>query len=123
MRIVIVTQLVAALIATMLTGWLMGWMATGSALYGAILGMVMTMLTKRSVDRTLKAAVENPRYSAIALFSGFALRYAVAILGLITGFTVLRLSATPMVSTFILMILVQAFSSPWMKDRNEHIQE
>jgi len=116
MRMVIVTQLLAALIVIVLSGLFAGWPDTRSALYGAALGMVITMLTKRSTDRTLQTAVDNPRYGAISMFSGFALKYAVAVLGLLAGLVALRLPATPMISAFILMILVQALSSLWIRD-------
>jgi ribose/xylose/arabinose/galactoside ABC-type transport system permease subunit len=53
------------------------------------------------------------------MFSGFALRYAVAILGLLAGFKVLRLSAEPMIAGFILMIVVQVLAMTLLRPQSE----
>ena len=111
MKIVIVTQLLAALIVIVLTGLFAGRPEAVSVLYGAALGMVNAMLTKRSANRALLAAEESPRYGFVAMYSGLMLRYAIVILGLLIGFRVLQLVAIPLISSFVLMIIVQVIAS------------
>lgn len=115
MRVVIGTQLVLAAIAVLLAGLYLGRAGALAALFGAILGILVTWLTKRSSERVLRAAVEDHSFGLVAMYVGFALKYAVTVLGLLIGFRVLQLTAAPMVSVFILMILAQVFCSPWIK--------
>ena len=107
MRLLYISQLISAALAALAAGILGGWQEALALVYGALLGVMITLLTRRSTDRALSAAVENPTHGVITMFSGFALRYAVAILGLLAGFRVLQLSAEPMIAGFILMIVVQ----------------
>jgi len=111
MRLILVSQLLVAVIAVLFLAVLSTWADAIAVAYGTLLGLMMTLLTRRSTDKALQAAVENPTHGMVAMFSGFALRYAVAILGLLTGFRVLHIAAEPMIAGFILMILIQVLVS------------
>lgn len=115
MRLLLLSQLASALIAGVILGILGDWSDFPAMGYGASLGMLNSLLTKRSSDRALSAAVKNPTHGLVAMFSGFALRYAVAILGLLTGFRMLHLAAEPMIGGFILMIVIQVLASTWVR--------
>jgi F0F1-type ATP synthase assembly protein I len=119
MRLLFVSQLFVAVIGVLVIGLLNLWPNALAFAYGTSLGLIMTVLTRRSADRALSAAVENPGRGLIAMYSGFALRYAVAILGLMTGFRVLGLPAEPMIGGFILMIIVQVLVSVLISPPNE----
>jgi len=111
MRIVIGAQLIITILVTAVTGLMTGLAAATAILFGAALGISATALTKRSADRALLAAEENPRYGFVAMYSGLVLRYAVVILGLLIGFRVLQLAAVPLIGGFVLMIIVQVVAS------------
>lgn len=111
MRIVIGAQLTTTALVIVIVSLVMGWANALSALFGAALGISVTALTRRSADRALLAAEESPRYGFVALYSGLVLRYAVVILGLLVGFRVLQLAAIPLISSFVLMIIVQVVTS------------
>ena len=104
-------------------GILAGWQEALAIVYGASLGIMITLLTRRSTDRALSAAVENPTHGVIAMFSGFALRYAVAILGLLAGFRILQLPAESMIAGFILMITVQMLAMTLLGPQNDKKRE
>jgi len=121
MRLILVSQILAAAIASIVMS-VLGVPADAIAVaYGALIGLTITLLTRRSTDRALQAAIDNPTHGVATMFSGFVLRYAVAILGLLVGFRVLQLSAEPMIAGFVLMIVVQtlvaAFVRPQSKNR------
>jgi len=99
------------------------WSDVLAIVYGASLGVVITLLTRRSSDRALLAAVENPTHGVVRMFSGFVLRYAVAILGLLAGFWILRLPAEPIIAGFILMIIVQMLAMTLLRPRNDKKRE
>lgn len=115
MRLLLLSQLASALIAGAILGILGDWSDFPAMVYGALLGMLNSLLTRRSSDRALSAAVKNPAHGLVAMFSGFALRYAVAILGLLAGFRMLHLAAEPMIGGFILMIVIQVLASTWVR--------
>lgn len=119
MRLLFVSLLLAAVLAVFVAGVFGTWLDVLAVAYGSLLGLMITLLTRRSTDRALLAAVENPRHGIVAMFSGFALRYAVAILGLLAGFKVLRLSAEPMIAGFILMIVVQVLAMTLLRPQSE----
>jgi len=107
MKLLFVSQILLAGIAMLAAGVLGIQADVVAVLYGSVLGLMITLLTWRSTGRALLAAVENPRHGVVAIFSGFALRYAVAILGLLAGFKILHLPAESMIAGFILMIIIQ----------------
>lgn len=111
MQIVIGAQLVITILVVVITGLIMGQADALSVLFGAAIGISVVILTKRSADRALLVAEENPRYGFVAMYSGLVLRYAVVILGLLVGFRVLHLAAIPLIGGFILMIIVQVITS------------
>ena len=119
MRLLFVSLLLAAVLAVFVAGVFGTWLDVLAVAYGSLLGLMITLLTRRSTDRALLAAVENARHGIVAMFSGFALRYAVAILGLLAGFKVLRLSAEPMIAGFILMIVVQVLAMTLLRPQSE----
>ncbi|NOR40553.1 MAG: hypothetical protein GQ537_05035 [Gammaproteobacteria bacterium] len=119
MRLLFVSLLLAAVLAVLVAGVFGTWLDALAVAYGSLLGLMITLLTRRSTDRALLAAVENARHGIVAMFSGFALRYAVAILGLLAGFKVLRLSAEPMIAGFILMIVVQVLAMTLLRPQSE----
>jgi zinc transporter ZupT len=119
MRLLYISQLISAVLAALVAGILGGWQEVLAVVYGALLGVMITLLTRRSTDRALSAAVENPRHGVITMFSGFALRYAVAILGLLAGFRILRLPAESMVAGFILMIIIQMLAMTLLRPQSE----
>jgi hypothetical protein len=123
MRSLYTFQLVSALLAALVAGFLGGWPETLAIVYGALLSVMITLLTRRSTDRALSAAVENPTHGVIAMFSGFALRYAVAILGLLAGFKVLQLPAESMIAGFILMIVVQVLALSLSRPQSDNKRE
>ncbi len=111
MRILIGTQLLAAVVASIVAFNMVATSGMLALIYGASIGVLITLLVRRSTDKALETAVENPGHGVVVMFSGFALRYAVAILGLLIGFKTLKLMAVPMIAGFILMIIVQVFIS------------
>jgi hypothetical protein len=114
MRVIYVSQLLAAAIAIAAMAGL-GTQAEVVALaYGTVLGWMITLLTRRGTDRALLNAVDNTTHAMVAMYSGFVLRYAVAILGLLVGLRVMQLNAEPMLAGFILMIMVQALAAIFM---------
>jgi len=115
MRTLLVIQLVAAALAGVALGLLEGWSVFSAVIYGASLGLLNTILTKRGADKTLVAAVKKTTYGLAAMYSAFALRYAVAILGLLAGFRLMNLAAGPMLGGFILMIVIQALAPVWLR--------
>jgi len=123
MRLFYISQLIIAVFVAMAAGAFSGWQEVLAILYGAMLGIMITLLTRRSTDRALQAAVVNPRNGVITMFSGFALRYAVAILGLLAGFKVLQLPVEPMIAAFILMIVVQVLAMTLLGLRNDKKRE
>jgi hypothetical protein len=102
----IATAILTALSFVVWESLIAGW----SALYGGILALFVTILTKRSTDRALEKAVDNPAHGMITMFSGFALRYLIAILGLLIGFKTLQFEALPMIIAFVLVIIMQLFA-------------
>lgn len=102
----------------LIMGALASWFVAAAFVYGAAIGLLMTILTRRSTDKALLAAVENPRHGVVVIFSGFVLRYATAILGLLAGFKILGLSAEPVIAGFVLMIIVQVLTSFLVKPLN-----
>ena len=104
-------QLAMTALVAVIAGLVMRWSDALPVLFGAALGILATLLIKRSADRVMGAAERNPRHAFAALFSGLVLRYAVVILGLLVGFRVLQLAAVPLISGFVLMIIVQAAAS------------
>lgn len=119
MRNLLLLQLLLAMSACATLLLMHGGAVAGSAGFGSLIGIAITLLTRRSSDRALSAAVENPTHGLIAMYSGFALRYAVAILGLYLGLKILNMMASPLIGGFILMILVQAASGVLMQPDNE----
>jgi hypothetical protein len=119
MRLLFVSLLLVAVLAVLVAGVFGTWLDALAVAYGSLLGLMITLLTRRSTDRALLAAVENARHGIVAMFSGFALRYAVAILGLLAGFKVLRLSAEPMIAGFILMIVVQVLAMTLLRPQSD----
>lgn len=115
MRILIGSQMAMAFIAALTMLYQESVDAMLATLYGALIGIMITLLVRRSTDRALQKAVDNPSHGIVIMFSGFFLRYAVAILGLLVGFKVLHLLTVPMITGFILMILVQVFTSHLVK--------
>ena len=107
----LIFQLVTAAVAGGIFGILGGWPDLVGVLYGASLGILNTFLTRRGADKALRTAVENPTHGMIAMYSGFATRYVVAILGMLAGFRVLHLAAEPIIAGFILTIVIQALGS------------
>jgi|GEM_PF-4430140 len=123
MRLLYISQLISMVLVALAVGFLAGWQESLAIVYGASIGMMITMLTRRSTDRALSAAVENPTHGVVAMFSGFALRYAVAILGLLAGFRVLQIPAEPMIAGFVLMIIVQALVMTLLGPQNDKKRE
>ena len=119
MRLLFVSQLLIAVCAVLATGVFSVGVNALAVAYGSLLGLMITLLTRRSTDRALAAAAENPAHGVVAMYAGFALRYAVAILGLLAGFRVLRLTAEPMIAGFILMIIVQVLVSALLRPATE----
>ena len=111
MRMLLIFQLVTVMLVGVILGILGEWSSISAMIYGALLGIVNTFLTKRGADRALLTAVENPTHGIVAMYSGFAMRYAVALLGLLAGFRLLHLAAEPMIGGFILTIVIQALGS------------
>lgn len=108
---IFVYQLIAAAVASVIVGGVVSWAAAIALVYGALVGLMVSLLTQRSADKTLAAAVTDATRGMLALYSGFALRYGAAILGLAIGFKVLELSAQLIIAGFVLMILVQALGA------------
>ncbi|TNF91396.1 MAG: ATP synthase subunit I [Gammaproteobacteria bacterium] len=106
LQLQVATAILAALSFVYWDTWMAGW----SALYGGLLAVIITLLTKRSADRALEKAVENPVHGMVVMFSGFALRYLIAILGLLIGFKALQFQAVPMITGFVLVIIVQLYA-------------
>lgn len=119
MRLVFISQILAASLATLAMILLSAQAGAIAIAYGALLGVLTTLLTRRSTDKALQAAVENPTHGIVAMFSGFALRYAVAILGLLVGFRVLHLPAEPMIAGFILMIVIQVLAATLIRPQTD----
>ena len=111
MRVLFISQLAVAISASLVFGYLGGWSYLLASAFGALLGIAITLLVRRSTDRVLSAASRNPTHGMVALYSGFALRYGAAAVGLLAGFKVLHLAAEPMIGAFILMIFVQALTA------------
>ena len=119
MRLIFVSQIVAAAIASIVMSVLGAQADAIAVACGALIGLMITYLTLRSTDRALRAAIENPTHGVATMFSGFVLRYAVALLGLLAGFRVLQLPAEPMIAGFILMIIVQVLVSALLRPQSE----
>lgn len=107
MRVLFISQLAAAVFISLLMGYYGGLLYLQASAFGALLAVVITLLAQRSTNRALRTASKNPTHGIVALYSGFALRYGTAAVGLLVGFKVLNLAAEPMIGTFILMIMVQ----------------
>ncbi|MCW8963019.1 MAG: ATP synthase subunit I [Gammaproteobacteria bacterium] len=119
MRLIFISQILAACVVTLVMALLSTQADAIAVAYGALLGLTITLITRRSTDRALQAAVENPTHGIVAMFSGFALRYAVVILGLLAGFRVLHLSAEPMIAGFILIIVIQVLVATLLRPQTE----
>lgn len=111
MPILIGTQIVVSVIAALATLSMSSETGSVAVLYGCLVAIVVTLLARRSVDKALNEAVQDSGHAMVVIFSGFALRYAVAILGLLTGFKVIKLLPVPMLAGFVLIIMVQVLVS------------
>ncbi len=120
MRILTGTQLVVSVVMALVTFMMFSEGEAIAVLYGGFIAVVVTLLAIRSTDKALDAAVENTGHALVAMFSGFALRYAVAILGLLTGFKALKLLAIPMLLGFIIIVMVQIAVSFTLKSEPQH---
>ena len=112
----IAIQVIGIQIAVAATGAVLLWSAASVAamsalLYGSLLGVLLSVLMHSNTGKALAVAVDNPQHGMVVIFGGFFLRYAVAGLGLLAGFKVLQLMALPMLSGFVLMLIVQVFAS------------
>ena len=107
MRVLFISQLAAAVFISLLMGYHGGLLYLQASAFGALLAVVITLLAQRSTNRALRTASKSPTHGIVALYSGFALRYGTAAVGLLVGFKVLNLAAEPMIGAFILMIMVQ----------------
>lgn len=123
MQLIIISQLLVAIFVALAMGIFGSWSYVMAVIYGSLLGVMITLLTRRSTDRALLAAVENPTHGVVAMFSGLAQRYAVAILGLLAGFKVLQLQAESMIASFVLMIIIQALAMILFRPQNDSKRE
>lgn len=101
MRIVLIIQFILMIIGAGVAHMYQGESAVLPALYGGAVALANTLLLSKRVAKAGELAEKNPNHTVYSLYFGVVQRFVFVLVALGIGLSVLELSPTPLLGTFM----------------------